>query len=56
LLSYHKLWISSLYVPSIDNLADPPSRGLPTVGLPRSPSSFVLLDYLHPFLSYICSD
>ena len=29
LLAQHKLWISSLYVPSLDNLADPPSRGLP---------------------------
>ena len=36
LLSQHKIWISSLYVPSIDNVADPPSRGLPAVGRSRA--------------------
>src|SRR6202034_958298 len=29
LLSTHRLWISSLYIPSLENLADAPSRGLP---------------------------
>jgi hypothetical protein len=51
LLSQHKLWISSLYVPSLDNLADPPSRGLPAVGLSRAVSSLTLPSYLLPFLS-----
>jgi hypothetical protein len=50
LLSQHKLWISSLYVPSVDNLADPPSRGLPAANLPRASSSLTLPPYLHPFL------
>ena len=47
LLSQHRLWISSLYVPSLDNLADPPSRGLPATG--RSKTSFSLPPYLHSF-------
>jgi hypothetical protein len=50
LLSQHRLWISSLYVPSVDNLADPPSRGLPATGIPRATSSFTLPAYLLPFL------
>jgi hypothetical protein len=52
LLSQHNLWISSLYVPSIDNLADPPSRGLPAIDRPRAPSSFILPSSLLPFLSH----
>jgi hypothetical protein len=52
LLSRHKLWISSSYVPSLDNLADPPSRGLPAVGFSRASSSFSLPTYLRPFLSH----
>jgi hypothetical protein len=51
LLSQHNLWISSLYVPSLDNLADPPSRGLPAANLPRAVSSITLPPYLLPFLS-----
>jgi hypothetical protein len=51
LLSQHKLWISSLYVPSVDNLADPPSRGYPAVGFPRAISSPTLPSYLLPFMS-----
>lgn len=50
LLSQYKLWISSLYVPSLDNLADRPSRGLPVPDYPRATSSFVLPTSLHPFL------
>ena len=40
LLSNHKFWISSLYVPSLDNLADPPSRGLPAPNRSRASSTF----------------
>jgi hypothetical protein len=53
LLSQHRLWISSSYVSSLSNLADPPSRGLPAVGLPRTVSSFTLPTYLHPFVSHV---
>jgi hypothetical protein len=53
LLSHHRLWISSSYVPSLSNLADPPSRGLPAFGLPRTSSSFTLPTHLHPFLSHV---
>ena len=52
LLSQHKLWISSLYVPSINNLADAPSCGLPVPGIPRASTSPVLPSYLLPFLSH----
>ena len=48
LLSQHRLWISSLYVPSLDNLADPPSRGLPAIGRSKAPS-FSLPPYLLAF-------
>ena len=51
-LSEHGLWISSLYVPSLDNLADPPSRGLPAFGRSRASRPLMLPDYLHPFLSH----
>ena len=50
LLSHHKLWISSFYVPSLDNLADAPSRGLPPPDYTRAPTTFALPDSLHPFL------
>ena len=50
LLSRYKLWISSLYVPSLDNLADPPSRGLPAPGRSRIISPFSLPHTLQPFL------
>jgi hypothetical protein len=52
LLSHNKLWISSSYVPSAINLADPPSRGLPAPGFPRASSTFKLPAYLLPFLSH----
>jgi hypothetical protein len=52
LLSHNRLWISSSYVPSANNLADPPSRGLPASGLPRASSTFKLPTYLLPFLSH----
>ena len=48
LLAQHELSISSLYVPSLDNLADPPSRGLPAVGRSKLFSFHVPL-HLHPF-------
>jgi hypothetical protein len=50
LLSYHRLWISSLYVPSLDNIADPPSRGLPAPHRHRSLSTPSLPIPLLPFL------
>jgi hypothetical protein len=53
LLSQHGFWISSFYVPSIDNIADLPSRGLPAVDRPRSSTSFILPTHLLPFLSHV---
>lgn len=50
LLSHYKLWISSSYVPSLDNLADLPSRGLPLPNHTRAPTTFALPDSLCPFL------
>ena len=46
LLSHHKIWISSSYVPSLDNLADLPSRGLPVPGYSRASSSFTVFTTL----------
>ena len=48
LLSNYRLWISSSYIPSLDNLADPPSRGFPAAGRSKA-SSFSLPPYLHQF-------
>ena len=50
LLAQYKLWISSLYVPSLDNLADPPSRGLPALNQARASTTFNLSSNLQPFL------
>ena len=50
LLSQFKIWTSSLYVPSADNLADLPSRGLPPPSFSRADSSFSLPLPLQPFL------
>ena len=50
LLSQHKIWISSSYVPSLNNLADRPSRGLPVFNRIRPASSFILPRSLQPFL------
>jgi hypothetical protein len=50
LLLHHKIWISSSYVPSLQNLADPPSRGLPLSTHSRASSTFELPISLHPFL------
>jgi hypothetical protein len=55
LLTQYKLWISSCYVPSLDNLADRPSRGIPAVDRLRSSSTFILPPYLQPFLSHVTS-
>ena len=52
LLSQHSLWISSLYVPSLDNLADCPSHGLPALNRPHANSTFSLPFMLQPFLVY----
>lgn len=51
LLSQYKIWISSLYVPSLDNLADAPSRGLPLSNHTRASSTFILPSSLLPFLA-----
>lgn len=50
LLSQHKIWISSLYVPSLSNLADPPSRGLTASNRTRPNTTFSLPNILQPFL------
>ena len=50
LLSHHRLWISSLYVHSVDNLADPPSCGLSVPGRSRNLSPLPLPPSLRPFL------
>ena len=50
LLARHKIWISSSYVPSLDNLADRPSRGLPVPNYPCATSTFSIPPNLHPFL------
>ncbi|EJD42880.1 hypothetical protein AURDEDRAFT_67136, partial [Auricularia subglabra TFB-10046 SS5] len=48
----HEIWLSTSWVPSEENIADPPSRGLPAPGLPcyrfgfRIP--FALKDYIDP--------
>jgi hypothetical protein len=51
LLSHHKIWISSLYVPSLNNLADRPSRGVPAINRSRADSTFPLPTTLLPYLS-----
>jgi hypothetical protein len=53
LLSQYKIWISSSYVPSLENLADPPSRGIPVSGYPRFISTFVLPLSLQPFFKLL---
>ena len=50
LLSQHKFWVSSLYIPSLENLADLPSRGLPARGRSRATSTFTIPPNLQPFL------
>jgi hypothetical protein len=50
LLSQHKLWVSSLYVPSLDNLADPPSRGLAALDRSRADTTFSLPPILQSLL------
>ena len=50
LLSQHKFWISSSYVPSSANLADLPSRGLPARGRSRATSTFTIPSSLQSFL------
>ena len=51
ILSIHSLHISSLYVPSADNISDRPSRGLPVEGLRRSTSTFTIPPPLLPFIN-----
>ena len=50
LLAQHRIWISSSYVPSLDNLADLPSRGLSVPNCPRATSTFSIPPSLRPFL------
>ena len=51
LLAQYKLWISLLYVPpSMDNLADPPLRGLPALNQAQASTNFNLSPSLQPFL------
>jgi hypothetical protein len=52
----HNLWISSLYIPSIDNLADIPSRGLPAPSHIFAKTTFTLPQPLHPFLVWTLVD
>lgn len=40
LMRSHSIWITTLYVPSLLNLADKPSRGLPAPGVPRAATCF----------------
>ena len=54
LLSQHNLWISSLYVISINNLADPPSYGLLAHGHSWANTTFHYLVPCFPFW-YIAS-
>ena len=53
LMACHSFWISSHYVPSDDNLADLPSRGIPPPLFSRTSSTFPLPSSLLPFL--ICA-
>ena len=50
LLAHYRIWISSSYVPSVDNLADLPSRGLPVPNYLRASSTFTIPPSLRPFL------
>ena len=50
LLTHNKIWISSSYVPSSNNLADLPSRGLPVPNYPRTISTFSIPPRLQPFI------
>ena len=53
LLSSYKIWISSHYVPSLDNLADPPSQGSPPIPrYSRLPSTFIIPSILQAYLVY----
>ncbi|KAJ6619211.1 hypothetical protein B0H10DRAFT_1764449, partial [Mycena sp. CBHHK59/15] len=40
LMCANSIWFSTDYVPSLQNLEGQPSRGIPTVNLPRSTASF----------------
>ena len=55
LLSQYNLWISSLYVPSADNLADPLSHGLPAPNCVHASviSTINLPTMLQPFLVHV---
>lgn len=50
LLNSHNLWISSLYVPSSANLADPPSRGFSIPLIPRKDFNISLPSALKPYI------
>jgi hypothetical protein len=53
LLSQYGRWILSLYVPSVDNLADVPSCGLPAPNCSFASSTFILPTPLSPFLVHM---
>jgi hypothetical protein len=53
LLSQYRLWILSLYVPSVDNLADVPSCGLLALNHSFTSSTFILPTPLSPFLVHM---
>lgn len=42
LFTAHDIWLSLLYIPSKENPADPPSRGIPLPFADHLPSSFIL--------------
>jgi hypothetical protein len=50
ILLHYNIWLSSSYVPSLDNLADRPSRGLFVPSHSRATSTFTLPPILTPFL------
>jgi hypothetical protein len=50
LLRIHSLWVSTIYTPSAQNLADPPSRGIPLTDLTRVVDTFLVPDCLIPIL------
>ena len=50
LMACQDFWISSRYVPSADNLADLPSRGIPPPLFSRTDTTFLLPISLLPFL------
>lgn len=50
LMAHQEFWIFSCYVPSADNLADLPSRGIPPPLFLHADTTFLLPTSLVPFL------